>query len=633
MSFTTTNVNNYVKIRESNDFISPETIVSAFQNCIEKYGDRKAMYYKDNNKWKSFTWREYLNSAKLIAATFIKLGLKRGEGVAIIGFNSYKWFLCNLAAIMAGGVSVGIYGTNSPDICRYIINNSSSKIVVVENTFQLNKIKVIRDCIDIKTIVQYNGPLDELSPDTFDWDGFMDTVHKIEPEFIEQVDSTVKKIQPYNCSTLIYTSGTTGLPKGVMLSHDNIIWTTKTVLETVGIHASKPQTVVSYLPLSHVAAQMIDIYMPLINGGCTWFAEPTALKGTLIETLKVAKPTIFMGVPRVWEKVMEKMQATALNISKLKKFIAKKAKHTGLTKHYREEHGIKKKPMLWGLWNELVYKKVKQKLGFSRCHLFLTGAAPIKMEVLEYFASLNMPLNNIYGMSECSGPMTLSYKNHSLTGSAGQALQNTRLKIDPITGEICTFGRHIMMGYLNNKKKTSETIDSEGWLHSGDIGKLDEKGFLHITGRIKELIVTSGGENIPPVLVENSIKKELPIVSNCMLIGDHRKFLTCLITLKCFIDSEGRPTDVLDYVVKKIFKKNNIITVSDAIGNKHVREYIQKGIDRVNENSISKAQKVQKFTILPVDFSMHGDELGPTLKLKRTVVYNKYIDLINSMYK
>lgn len=623
------------------DSIEPKTIPEIFLETSKKYGDRTALAFENNGKWANVTWTEYYGVSKKIANGFIELGLKSYEGVAILGFNSHEWFLCNMAAIMAGGVSVGIYTTNSTEMCSYIINDSNSTIVVVENNEYLKKILSIpkEKRSNIKAIIQYSGEIAEeykenKENNVYGWKEFILLSHEatIKNDYIYEI---ISKIKPDHCSTLIYTSGTTSLPKAVMLSHDNIIWTTKTVLNTVGISSSdNPQRVVSYLPLSHVAGQMVDMYMPLINGGSTWFAQPSALKGTLVDTLKEARPTIFLGVPRVWEKMMEKMREKGNKLSGLQKFISTHAKETGLERHYDMEKGNMSTSWNWDICNALIYSKIKTELGLDNCSVFLTGAAPISKETLEYFASLNIPIWDVYGMSETSGPISFSYNNNIKLGSSGKQLIGSELRIDPITTEICSKGRHIMMGYLNQVEKTKETIDLDGWLHTGDMGRIDDNGYLYITGRIKELIITAGGENIPPVIIEDNVKAELPILSNCMLIGDKRKFLTILITLKCVVDQNNAPTNQLDKSVIDTFEHlgTNIKTVDESIGNKMVLDYITNAITRANKKSISGAQKIQKFKILPVDFSISGGELGPTLKLKRNVVVDKYKELIEGMY-
>ena len=619
--------------------IKPKTIPEIFLSTAIKYGNRNALAYQSNdqsdNKWNYVTWAEYYDVTKKIANGFIELGLRKGEGVAILGFNSPEWFLCNMAAIMAGGVSVGIYTTNSTETCNYIINDSKSTIIIVENDEYLKKILDIpkEQRSNIKAIIQYNGGKTVNEDHIYSWKDFvlLSGGVAIKSDYVNEI---LDKIDPHQCSTLIYTSGTTGNPKGVMLSHDNIIWTTKTVLNTVGIIPENPQRVVSYLPLSHVAGQMVDMYMPLINGGETWFAKPSALKGTLVETLKEAQPTIFLGVPRVWEKIMEKMREKGNQLTGIKKFISTKAKEIGLERHYDTEIGHLPTSLSWDICNSLVYSKIKTELGLNNCSLFLTGAAPISKDTLEYFASLNIPICDVYGMSETSGPISFSYNNNIKLGSSGKQLIDSELRIDPTTSEICVKGRHIMMGYWNQPDKTKETIDDDGWLHTGDMGLIDRNGFLHITGRIKELIITAGGENIPPIILEDNVKAELQIVSNCMLIGDKRKFLTLLITLKCVVDENNMPTNQLDKNLVELFKQlgSKIKTINEAIEDKIVLNYITDGITKANKKSISGAQKIQKFKILPVDFSIGTGELGPTLKLKRNVVTEKYKHLIDEMY-
>lgn len=618
---------------------TPETIIDTFRETVSKYGSRTALSYKVNNKWEKINWNEYYNLSKSLSYGLIRLGLKETEGVSIFGFNSYEWFLCNMATIMAGGISVGIYTTSSSEICDYIINDSHSTIIFVENEQYFQTIMKIPESHrrHIKAIIQFKNSIlseDQQKGETcfYDWHSFME-LSKIVSSKANSLLQPSLYLRPKHCASLIYTSGTTGNPKGVMLSHDNIIWTVKTVLKMMNIKSENPQRIVSYLPLSHVAGQMLDIYMPIINGGETWFADASALKGTLVDTLKEALPTIFLGVPRVWEKIMEKMLEKGRDFSKMKKYISTNAKEIGLQQYYRMEQGLK--PSLkWKIYNKIIFSKVKKELGLSKCHLFLTGAAPISKEVLEYFASLNIPICDIFGMSETSACISLSYPSHIKLGKAGVKLDNTELRIDNITHEICTKGRHVMLGYLNQIEKTQEVIDINGWLHTGDIGYIDDQGYLQITGRIKELLITSGGENIPPVIIEENIKKELPIISNCMVIGDKRKFLTLLITLKCLVDENNIPTDNLDNSAINLLKEtnNSSTTIKEIINNEFILEYISNGIKRANQNCISSAQRIQKFKILPVDFSIHGGELGPTLKLKRNIVIQKYSSLIEEMY-
>lgn len=606
-----------------------KTVIDILQETAQKFSDRNALVCKKDEGYEYISWKTFYELSQTMACGLLDLGIKPGDGVAIMGFNSKHWFVTNMATIMTGAVVIGCYTTNSAEISQHILNDSGAKIVVVENDDYLQKILSIKDKTKVEYIIQYDGEVKEKKNNVYTWDNFIDHCYTKANKHTELVER-IKNLKPANCCTLIYTSGTTGLPKGVMLSHDNIVWTTKTVINMVGLSTDNIEKIVSYLPLSHVAAQMIDIYMPLICAGETWFAQPTALKGTLVDSLNDAKPTIFLGVPRVWEKIMEKMLEKGKSLTGIKKAISQKAKKVG------RKHQPDKKPSFeWKVYNAIVYQKIKKELGLSNCKLFLTGAAPISDQILQYFASLNIPIYDIYGMSECSGPMTISYDGHYKISSCGIKLEGTELKLDDKTGEILTKGRHVMLGYLNQSEKTKEVIDSDGWLHSGDTGKIDSDGYLYIVGRIKELIVTSGGENIPPVIIEDNIKSEIPIVSNCMVIGDKRKYLTVLITLKCKLDKDNNPTDELDDGVVKTISSlgSGSLTVSQAGNDTAINNILQKGIYSANKKSISNVHNIQKYQILPVDFSIKGGELGPTLKLKRNVVLNKYKDVIENLYK
>lgn len=349
------------------------------------------------------------------------------------------------------------------------------------------------------------------------------------------LEDRLRRIAINQCCTLIYTSGTTGAPKGVMLSHDNITFTTAANANNIDLTYGK-ESFVSYLPLSHVAAQMADIYVCMYASAKVVFAQPDALKGTLINTLKEARPSRILGVPRVWEKIYERMMEVGRKTTGLKKCIATWAKSIGAETNQRRQEQNFSKPVGYTVANSIVFKKVKAALGLDRCQLFLSGAAPLSTEIMSYFHSLDICLTEIYGMSESTGPHTICLPKMFKVGSVGQTVPGCYTQImNPDkegNGEICMGGRNVCMGYLLMEDKTHEAIDNDGWLHSGDIGKLDRDGFLYITGRIKELIITAGGENIPPVFIEDSLKAELPCISNAMLIGDKRKFLSILLTMK-----------------------------------------------------------------------------------------------------
>ncbi|KAL9986588.1 hypothetical protein ACROYT_G000756 [Oculina patagonica] len=619
---------------------SPRTIVQLLQRAVRTAPNRTALGVKRNNEWVKWTYTEYYEAVRSAAKSFIKLGLERFHGVGIIGFNSPEWLISDLGAIFAGGLAVGIYTTNSPEACHYVAENCEANIIVVENNHQLHKVLKVWDRLPhLKAVVQYIGELEEgTPPNVYNWNQFMEVGKEVSDDVLQE---RIDELTPNKCSTLIYTSGTTGNPKGVMLSHDNVVWTAETASQHVKAGEKFVEQVISYLPLSHIAAQELDIFMPIHLVASVWFAQADALKGSLVQTLREVRPTLFFGVPRVYEKIMEKLKELGQSVTGMKRKMATWAKGVALKGNMNLEKG-QSVPFGWTLANGLVLKKIRAALGLDRCRMAVVGAAPVTMETLRYFQSINIPLYELFGMSECSGPLTVSIPGHIVSGSCGIAMDGMEMKIinpdEDGNGELCIKGRHVFMGYLKNEEKTKEALDDEDWLHSGDIGKIDENGMLYITGRIKELIITAGGENIAPVPIEDAIKEEVPIISNAMVLGDKRKFLSCFLTLKVVVDPEtGEPSDKLTDVAIEFCKSvgSEATTVTEILSTKDekIMKAIQDGVDRANNKSVSRAQKVQKWSILEKDFSIPGGELGPTLKLRRPIVSKMFKDKIDAFYE
>ncbi|XP_036454558.1 long-chain-fatty-acid--CoA ligase ACSBG2-like [Colossoma macropomum] len=615
----------------------PLTVHQMFQDTVDKFADHPALRWKKDGVWLTLTYTEYQQQCRMAAKSFLKLGLERFHGVGILGFNSPEWFIANIACIMAGGLATGIYTTNSPEACQYVAHNSEANVLVVENNKQLVKILQVKDQLPhLKAIIQYKGELEKKIPNVYTWAEFMKLGEGVSDA---ELDEVIKSQKANECCSLIYTSGTTGNPKGVMLSHDNITWLSNAAGLMASVNMAEA-SLVSYLPLSHVAAQINDMWISLKFAGTTYFAEPDALKGSLAHTLREVRPTAFLGVPRVWEKMQEAMKAVGANSSVMKQKIAAWAKGIGLQASYNAMNGDPSVPWGFTLANNLVFKRVRAALGLDRCRLYFTGAAPITKDTLEYFMSLNIQLLEGYGMSESTGPHTMSCTNCFQIMSCGKVIPGCKTKlVKPDAdgnGEVCFWGRHVFMGYLNMPDKTEEALDSEGWLHSGDLGKHDKNGFLYITGRIKELIITAGGENIPPVPIEDALKEEVSIISNAMLVGDRKKFLSMLLTLKCQVDENGDPTDKLSPLAVQFCQQHGVTAskVSEIINNKEPAIYkaIQEGVDKVNAKATSNAQRVQKWILLPQDFSISGGELGPTMKLKRPVVTKMYKEEIDKFY-
>uniref|UniRef100_A0A7S3M8Z0 AMP-dependent synthetase/ligase domain-containing protein n=1 Tax=Spumella elongata TaxID=89044 RepID=A0A7S3M8Z0_9STRA len=538
--------------------------------------------------------------------------------------------------------------TNNAEACHYITEHSKAEVLVLEGNFQLKKYAGIsKDKLPhLKAIVVYGEAADpalvaKCNFPVHSWEDFLKLGSDIPSS---EVDARANSLRPGHCASLIYTSGTTGPPKAVMISHDNITWTAQNIIDHY-MYLSHEDRIVSYLPLSHIAAQIIDIFAIMQLGACTYFAQPDALKGTLTVTMKEVRPTFFFGVPRVWEKIEEKMVQIGRSNSGVMLLLAKWAKSLGAEHCRMAQYGNGGgAPCCYSAANAIVLTNIKKALGLDQAKGCFTAAAPISTDTLNYFASLDIPVYEVFGQSECTGPHTVSAQKCWKIGTCGRPLKGTESIIVPSTGELCYRGRHIFMGYMYMPDKTAETIDDEGYLHSGDVAVFDSdvdndivgpSGFMKITGRIKELIITAGGENVPPVLIENEVKSALVAVSNCMVIGDKRKFLTMLVSLKVEVDGDAKPTDQLAadslFVAKQI--GSSATTYSAARADPLFKQYIDGGVKTANSKTTSNAQIVQKWTWLPVDFSEKAGDLTPTLKLKRSVVDAKYTDLIESLYK
>ncbi|XP_056021143.1 long-chain-fatty-acid--CoA ligase ACSBG2-like isoform X1 [Ostrea edulis] len=615
----------------------PVTVPSMFYKTVQRVPMHTALAVKRGGIWVKWTYEQYFNDTRKAAKSFIKLGVEPTHGVGILGFNAPEWFISNNGAIFAGAFSVGIYATNNAEACKYVALSATCNVIVVENNQQLKKIlQIWEELPDLKAVIQYTGEVAEKRENVYSWKEFMELSNGVPDDVLQQ---RLSLMAPNKACSLIYTSGTTGNPKGVMLSHDNLTWTAAMIQENIQ-YTFADNVVVTYLPLSHIAGMMVDIYLPIVTATTVYFAEPDALRGSLLTTLKEVRPTAFLGVPRVWEKMIEGMKHKAREFGFLKKKVGAWARGVG----YRTTVAEMNHESVPGAFKfaDIFLKKVKTDLGFDQCKFFISGAAPIMRETIEFFYGLHIPLMEVYGMSECAGPHTTNRPDLFRTSSVGTELPGMKTKLADMdqegNGEVRMYGRHVFMGYLNDEEKTRETFDEELYLMSGDIGKKDKDGFLYITGRKKELIITAGGENIPPVLIEDNVKECLPCVSNCILIGDKRKFLSMLITLKVDVNPDTlEPTDNLTALCMDWMKAQGSASakVSDILDNKDaiVLKAIQQGIDKANDRAISRAQKIQKWSLLPRDFSIPGGELGPTMKLRRPIVHKMYAKTIDAFYE
>lgn len=662
----TTNIKSNGVIKVDDGDFEPITIPEMFHNTVSNNKNNLCISWKatndanlyhnlsssvDNSRWVSMTYSQTEEEIYKFGGACLNNGLQSKDVVVVMGYNSPQWFLAFHGTIQAGGVVAGCYSTNQEETCLYLADNSNAKFVVVENWKHGQKfLKALDDeNSNLSKIIVWSDTSNMIEHENvITFQEFINSA----PKNSKQIVSTAEKeLNASECCNLIYTSGTTGNPKGVMLSHDNMTWDIRTFLKNVeekNNHVmGNEQVLISYLPLSHIAAQMLDFMVACATGGSLYFATPDALKGGLLPLLQQIRPTFLFGVPRVWEKIMDGMKAKRANNSFVKRKIVDMAKWIALNRNrgLANSGGNYEWPAstfgLYGFFNKIVYSKVKEVLGLDRCALFGSGAAPISKNVLSYFWSLDIPVVEGFGMSETTGISTMNvFPQQVRLGTVGFGICDNMIKISE-DQEILLRGRHIMMGYLNNDEKTRETFDEQGYLKTGDMGSLrpspdGKTNLLTITGRIKELVITAGGENVAPVPIEDKIKFGCPLISNVMLIGDKKKFLSVLVTLRVLINPDTLiPTKDIDPSCKQLLNKSGIssMNLNDVMKEENVRKMIQDSIDNYNKTAVSNAQRVQKFGILDTDFSVPGGELTESQKLKRRVVVEKYKEQIESMYQ
>lgn len=573
-------------------------------------GDDPAYYERIGGAWKATTWRTYADEVAGAAKAMIGLGLEPGDVVTILGFNQPSWVIADVAAMAVGAVPAGIYTTNSPRECHYILDHSESPLLVIEDEGQWAKIEEIRTSLPKlrHVVVMRGGPTID-DPMVMSWDEFYAAGADVPSE---QLDARLAGLELDQLATLIYTSGTTGPPKGVMLTHDNLVWTANQAVHAAGL--DKSDSSVSYLPLSHIAEQVFSVHGPASSGWAVYYAESIE---KLADNLKEVQPTVFFAVPRVWERFHAGVSAELAKATGVKARIAEWAmgvatKTTKLRNNGKEPTGLL--AAQFQVADKLVLSKVKHAIGLSRTKILITAAAPISVDLLEFFGSLDLRIQEVYGQSEDTGPTTFNLNDNIRYGSGGPAFPGTEVRIAE-DGEILAKGRHVFAGYYKDPQATAETL-VDGWLHSGDLGEIDADGFVWITGRKKDIIITAGGKNVAPKPLESGLKDN-DLISEAVVIGDRRKFLSVLITL----DEEAAERYMLEH---------------NLTGPPHespeIKAEIQEAIDELN-SGFARVEQLKKFAILSRQLSIEGGELTPTLKVKRNMVSDHFADVIDGMYE
>jgi long-chain acyl-CoA synthetase len=568
-----------------------------------------AAHVRKPEGWHALTWAEYTGLTRRITRALIALGFAPGQATCILGFNRVEWVTFALATQAAGGAPAGIYTTCSPVEVQYIVDHAEAAIVLVEDAAQFAKIAAERERLPrLRHVVLMEGAAVD-DPLALTWAQFLARGESV-PD--AAVDERVRGIHEDDTATYIYTSGTTGPPKAVMLSHAALLWTADTMAKLMAFSAN--EVMVSYLPLSHIAEQLLSIYGPVTVGIQIYFAQ--ALE-KLPDNLKEAQPTIFFGVPRIWEKFHAAVRGKLAQATGVKKRLVDWAMGVARRVHALQNHGEALPTLLalqYALAQRLVFRKLKTALGLGRAKLCVSGAAPIAAEVLEFFTGLDIVVLEVYGQSEDCGPTSINLPGQTRFGAVGKPLPGLEVRLAE-DGEILVRGRSLFKGYFKEPTATGETL-IDGWLHSGDLGSFDADGFLHITGRKKEIIITAGGKNIAPKNIEAALKNH-PLVEEAVVIGDRRKYLGALLTLQptaaAWLREHGHPEQ-------------------DPV-HEHPALLAELGrwVESVNRD-FARVEHVRKFKVLPRSLTQEHGELTPTLKLKRRIIDKNWSESIESMF-
>ncbi|MBE7637911.1 AMP-binding protein [Sneathiella sp. P13V-1] len=595
-----------------------DTTIKLFWDRVQKFDQKIAMREKDLGIWRSITWAEYGRKARSVGLGLVSLGLKRGEVVSILSENNPEWLYFDMGILGVGGVSNGVYTTDSAKQVEYLCIDSSTKYFVAENEEQLDKILEVRGNLpDLRKIIVLDmDGLRDFSDDMVisvdDLYALGEAYHKEQPSFWEE---EIAKSQASDLAILIYTSGTTGPPKGAMIAHRNLMFQISNQTPLVGFGPDDEQ--LSFLPLCHIAERAFTIFLPLFSGSVVNFVEGL---DTVPENIREVSPTIFFAVPRIWEKFYSAIMLQLSDATTLQKMAYKMAIDAGGRiadcKLEGKTPGAVDRIKFW-IGDHLVLKNLKRFLGLDRAHYLGTGAAPISPDLIKWYLSLGLDMYEVYGQTENVGLATSNLPDRFKIGTVGAAAPNTEVSISE-QGEILLRGPHVFMGYLNKPEKTAETI-VDGWLHTGDVGYIDNQGFVKITDRMKDIIITAGGKNITPSEIENQLKFS-PYVSDAVVIGDKRKYLTCLV----MIDQEN----VEKFAQDRDVPFTNFQSLCKA---KEVEELIWSEVEKVNKN-FAQVETIKKFRLIDEILTAEDDELTPTMKLKRSFVNKKYKELIDTMY-
>ena len=636
-------LHNFLKNQENliSSAVEGKTLIDYIDRNATEFADYPALNTPANQEysaWDSISWSEYRETSRALATGLIELGLKPGDTAFIMSNNTKEHNIADLGIVYTGATPSTLYKQLKYTQIEYVANLMEAKVAIVGDLDLFEEVnKAKKECINLEAIVLINGYEEKKDLDyVYSYHELIEKGREINSSDSSKLDEATATITPDTLACLIFTSGTTGKPKGVMISHKNVLWTIESLFGQM-IPATMHPRIVSYLPMAHIAARAGDHYQAIYRVGQIF---PVPVLEDMRDALPTIKPSVFLAVPRVWEKFKAGLEARIEENPK--KDLISKAIANGLEKVEYEQRGenvpfmVKVKD---AVFSKLVFSKFKEGLGIMDTEYFVTAAAPMNKDVHKWFHAIGIDVTEIYGMTEDTGPATIGISGNAVEtfskklksegievpkvlnpiGKVGIPIPGTEVKVEE-DGELCLKGNHVTQGYYKAEKETEETFDSEGWLHTGDLAEIDESGYVKIIGRKKEILITSAGKNIAPVEVEDLIKPHQLIGQVCV-VGDGKKYLSALIVLDGDGGAESWASDNgLDYSIESMASDPKVI---DAI---------QKQVDKAN-SQVAQVQQVKKFVVLEKEWTDSSGELTPTLKLKRNVIAEMYSEEIESMYE
>lgn len=602
--------------------VGRETIGDLLLDAVRRFGSRTALREKHLGIWREITWTAYRDNVEAVAMGLKALGFERGDRAGIIGENCSKWLFADLGVVSLGGVSVGLYTTSAPEQCRFILEHSGAKYLFAENHEQLDKWMKVRDglpAIEHVIVFEETGLRHVRDPKVMFFDELLELGREETWKQPDTWERSVASIQPDDPAMLIYTSGTTGDPKGAVLTHRNLAWQSQVLAALDERTAFGPKDeVVSFLPLCHIFERLFTAFVPLSCGYVVNFAESS---DTVAESMREVAPTLGYGVPRIWEKYHSRIVLRMQDATWLKRTLYGASLRIGRRRAEILLAGEKLPLHMtfgWHLAQLIVLRKLRERLGFHRMRFAFSGAAPISPDVLRFFHSIGLHLVEGYGQTEGSGVTAASTLEKFRPGTVGLPLPGCEVRIAE-DGEILVRSPGVFAGYYRDPDATAAALD-DGWLHSGDVGEPDADGFLRIVDRKKDIMITAGGKNIAPQVIENRLKFS-PFINDAIAIGERRRFVSALIVL----DEEN---------VSKWAGENRVqfSTYADLAASAGIRRLIEAEVAKVNEQ-LARVEQVRKFEILPSRLYEEQGEVTPTMKVKRRVMEQRYAEMIDGMYR